>query len=310
MLRLADRFTVAHTTSVLWKKRRPGGSSEVLVTQKLRARSVCRHTKRNRADRLVEKRRSRRRRRLANMLKQQQKQNAASHVKRPMNAFMVWSKMERKKIMQQSPEVHNAEISKRLGKRWKSLDKSEKGPFIREAERLRLQHMADHPDYKYRPRKKTKTGEAVGRSGRGASKQSNPQQRQGCRFALKRDFNDSTDEEPAPEPEEDSVRLFYSLKNITRQASGTLYLASSSSSSSESNSSCCGDDLEPDQQDPFPLSPAPSEPGNLSLSLVDKDLDLSGTERGRGSHFEFPDHCTPELSRMITGDFSDLVFTY
>jgi hypothetical protein len=35
-----------------------------------------------------------------------------------MNAFMVFSHIERKKIVEVNPDIHNAEISKQLGKRY------------------------------------------------------------------------------------------------------------------------------------------------------------------------------------------------
>ncbi|KAK9497199.1 hypothetical protein O3M35_004563 [Rhynocoris fuscipes] len=71
-----------------------------------------------------------------------------------MNAFMVWSQYQRRLICSKKPEIHNAEISKYLGKLWKTLSDDERAPFVEEAERLRIMHSQEYPDYKYRPRKR------------------------------------------------------------------------------------------------------------------------------------------------------------
>ncbi|NWQ82242.1 SX11B factor, partial [Columbina picui] len=265
----------------------------------------------------------------------------SGHIKRPMNAFMVWSQIERRKIMEQSPDMHNAEISKRLGRRWQLLHDSEKIPFVKEAERLRLKHMADYPDYKYRPRKKGKVGtgtarprlpvkikpSVLGRVSAGRRQPAKPPASPGTpqEPTLEVPAEDSplapgtttwhaapTEERGTEEPPVPPIPAAACPEPGSSPESGSPSPMSARSPPSSFSSS--DEELEEELLGVLPArAPTGAACTALDWSVFDKDHDLF--PRGGSSHFEFPDYCTPEVTEMIAGDWlmssiSDLVFTY
>lgn len=80
--------------------------------------------------------------------------DAHGRIKRPMNAFMVWSQMRRAQIASKDVKMHNSQISKELGAEWRKMSNEDKAPYVNRAKELREDLLRRHPDYVYRPKRR------------------------------------------------------------------------------------------------------------------------------------------------------------
>jgi len=60
----------------------------------------------------------------------------SNKIKRPMNAYMLFSKEKRAEIIRQKPELKSkvAEIAKLVGNHWKEMTNQEKSKYVKMAE--------------------------------------------------------------------------------------------------------------------------------------------------------------------------------
>lgn len=239
-----------------------------------------------------------------------------NHVKRPMNAFMVWSQIERRKICEMEPEMHNAEISKRLGKRWKLLSEEERHPYIEEAERLRILHMQEYPDYKYRPRKKTKdTIAKVDKKLHQLNKTKSTSKRLNNRIKMKLSFGKKRIDEAngvvTQPPLAATVPSSPSVPSSPESCTVSMY-----EDAIDTKPNFPFERSQPSQQEPSDLTDLDTLteelqlPPNWALELSTLNMNSfpeveTASSSSGGSHLEFPDYTPPEVTDILGQDWLD-----
>lgn len=72
-----------------------------------------------------------------------------SGLRRPPNAFILYSQTMRSKVRQENPSLSNTEASKLLGKMWKEVPADQKAQYKIQAQKLQDSFKKEHPDYTY-----------------------------------------------------------------------------------------------------------------------------------------------------------------
>uniref|UniRef100_A0AAZ1XD28 HMG box domain-containing protein n=1 Tax=Oreochromis aureus TaxID=47969 RepID=A0AAZ1XD28_OREAU len=69
------------------------------------------------------------------------------YIKKPPNAFMIYLKEQRPKVMAELNLTGSAAINAVVGKRWRSLSKAQQAKYFDQAETERCRHATEHPDW-------------------------------------------------------------------------------------------------------------------------------------------------------------------
>ncbi|XP_068129224.1 transcription factor SOX-30-like [Hyperolius riggenbachi] len=98
--------------------------------------------------------------------------NKSGQVKRPMNPFLVWARIQRPIVSKANPWASTTQISTLLGMEWSKLTEEEKNPFYEKAHEIKMKHNKMFPEWEYKPRIAKKTKPAMGDEASGSSRTS------------------------------------------------------------------------------------------------------------------------------------------
>ncbi|XP_072122372.1 protein capicua homolog isoform X2 [Mobula birostris] len=101
------------------------------------------------------------------------------HIRRPMNAFMIFSKRHRALVHQRHPNQDNRTVSKILGEWWYALGPNEKKKYHDLAFQVKEAHFKAHPDWKWcnKDRKKSSSDVKTALGGPGTLRCKEPRER-------------------------------------------------------------------------------------------------------------------------------------
>nr|CAB3231215.1 capicua Cic protein /capicua homolog [Phallusia mammillata] len=86
------------------------------------------------------------------------KKQGKDHIRRPMNAFMIFSKRHRSLVHQKHPNQDNRTVSKILGEWWYALSQGEKQKYHDLAFQVKEAHFKAHPDWKWCSKERKRSG--------------------------------------------------------------------------------------------------------------------------------------------------------
>lgn len=104
-------------------------------------------------------------RKLQNANNNSSRKTSREHIRRPMNAFMIFSKRHRLMVHEKYPNQDNRTVSKILGEWWYALGPDEKQKYHDLATQVKEAHFRAHPDWKWCSRERRKSASGIKKDG-------------------------------------------------------------------------------------------------------------------------------------------------
>ncbi|GFS49520.1 hypothetical protein NPIL_411752 [Nephila pilipes] len=228
-----------------------------------------------------------------------------SHIKKPLNAFMLFMKEQRPSVMQECTLKESAAINQILGKRWHSLSREEQAVYYEKAREERQNHMMKYPGWtardnyahnsKKKKRKRDKSQDGDGNSPKKCrARYGLDQQSKWCRPCRRKKkcsrfqngSNNSTTEA------DDNIGSVETIGSLEAQTPDSRY-------SVETSDSCNHDSSEFSQSSPGPLPFQSTSSPNTVPRPVDRVQSVNGD-----SHPLNVQHLSSDQPAMEDGDIT------